>query len=264
MALAPSRPPLSFGRAATSLTLEELLGEARDEYAAELDIPLTVDQPPNLYSIGPDGQRVYQAAEGAQIGLSMSSQMYRRIGHPADDYGNVFPVARALDDLRGWCRGRHLEARSGPWEDHARDVELGTALWDRLAGSRPLCARLAYYAVAYRVPLSRLAASEELELPEARRLLLGALRHMWDQRIEWAHADDSGVSEVLAQQRRERNAARARADAARAPGVLCRHCSRPYDSASQEPCPGSEADRDALSLYAEAGFTLLCSPADPS
>lgn len=258
MALAmEQRPPISFGREATTLTLDELLGEARDSFAAELVIPLTVERPPELYSIGSDGQRIYEAAEGAQIGLSMSAQMHRRIGHPADDYGNVFPVARALHDLRGWCRGRHLDTRAGPWIDHKADVAIGPTL------QRPLCARLAWYAVVWHMQPAWSARQEKLAMPIVRRLLHAALKHMWEQRRDWAHADDSGVGEVLAQQRRERREARRRAEAATAPGVVCRYCGRPYDVASQEPCSQLEGDPEGT-IYGDLGFTFLCAPADPS
>lgn len=259
MAVAPSRRPvLSFARDAAGLSLEELIGEARDSFAAELDIPLTVSRPPKLYSIGSDGERVYEAAEGAQVGLSMSAQMYRRIGHPADDYGNVFPVARAIHDLNGWCRGRHLEGRAGPWLNHLRDLAIPSI-------QRPLCARLATYAVVWRVPTAWSAEVEQLAIVDVHRLLTGALRHMWDQRREWAHADDSGVAEVLAEQRRERREARRRAEASASSPTVCRYCGRPYDLASTEPCPGNPDDQLSeaeAAIYAEAGFTLLCTPAD--
>lgn len=257
MALAMQRPPISFGREASSLTLDELLGEARDSFAAELLIPLTVERPPQLYEIQADGTRKPLGTEGAQIGLSMSAPMYRRIGHPQDDYGNVFPVARALDDLTGWCRGRHLEGRSGPWEDHAADVAIGPSL------QRPLCARLAWYAVVWRMQPTWAAHVERLPVPIVRRLLADALEHMWSQRREWAYADHSGVGEVLAQQRRERREARQRAEASTAPGVVCRYCGGPYDASSREPCPGSNGFGDDIigSALAETNDVLLCSPA---
>lgn len=260
MALAVERHDreFSFSRDATSLSLEELIGEARDAFAGELAIPMTVDQPPNLYDLNAHGERKYLGAEGAQIGLSMSPELYRRIGNPRDDYGNVFPVARALDDLRGWCRGRHLDGRGGPWTDHQADVALLPDL------QRPLCARLAHFGIVWHMTPSWAARQEGLQLPVVRRLLTAALRHMWDQRREWAYGDDSGVSEVLAAQRRERREARERAEAASAVGVACRYCARPFDPASLDPCPGGtgdEAQPADTALYAQAGFTLLCSPA---
>lgn len=260
MALAMTQP-LTWARDSGALTLDELLEEAREAYRLELHIPLAVEQPPVLSSLDGHGQRVVDVDRAAaQIGWSMSAQLDRRIGHP-EGYGNVFPVARALHDLDGWCRGRHLEGRGGPWVDH--EAAAGT-LWSRLTGTRPLCGRLAHYAVVAHAPIPRLAHVERLQLPVVRRLLKDALEHMWAQRREWAHADESGVGEVLAAQRRERREAKARAEASRAEGAMCRYCERPYDASSQEPCPGSadtqasEADAAAM---AEAGFTLLCSPA---
>lgn len=258
MALAVElRPPLSFGREASALTLDELLGEARDSFAAELWIPLTVERPPQLYSIDADGQRTYEAAEGAQIGLSMSAQMYRRIGHPADQYGNVFPVARALHDLAGWCRGRHLEGRTGPWDDHVADVAI-------YAIERPLCARLAYHSVVWHMSPLWSAHQESLPLPVVRRLLAAALRHTWEQRREWAHVE-SGAAEIMAQQRSASREARARAEASRVTAILCRYCRVPYDPASTQPCPGTPEHR--LSDEERAAFTaafpgaaLLCTP----
>jgi hypothetical protein len=254
MALAHmQRPPLSFGRDAASLTLEELLGEARAGFAAEVAIPMTVDQPPALRQRDASGAWRTDAAIGSQVGLSMSPELYRRIGNPQDDYGDVFPVARALDDLRGWCRGRHLEARSGPWEDHRRDVAVPDI-------QRPLCARLAWYGVAWRMQPVWSAHQEGLPLPTVLRLLRRALEHMWAQRREWAHAGDSGVGEVLAQQRRERREARQRAEASRAAGVTCRFCGGPYDASSLRPCP---APRDANidAALAEVDVIYLCAPA---
>jgi len=258
MAVAMSRP-MTWARDSASLTLDELLEEARDSYRLELYIPMTVDQPPVLTSIDGHGHRQYDAAEGAQTGLSMSAQLYRRLGHN-EGYGNVFPVARALRDVDGWCRGRHLNGRGGPWADHAA---ASGSLWSRLTRDRPLCARLAHYAVVAGVHPSRLALVEGLSEATVERLLFHALEHMWAKRCEWAHGDDSGVGEVLAEQRRERREARERAEASRAPGTTCRYCHRPYDSTSEDPCPGgSEASEvaDVDEAMAAAGFTLLCSP----
>lgn len=261
-----SRPPISFAREAASLSLEELLGEARDSYALELDIPMTVSRPPVLHVRDASGQWVSEAAEqGAQIGLSMSAQLHARLGTPGD-YGNSFLVARALDDVRGWCQGRHLEPRSGPWADHSADIALGQALWRRIHRFRPLCARLTYYTVVWHVPLDRLARHEDLGRNQAAELLHAALRHAWEQRRGWAHAEDSGVGEVLAQQRRERkedrrrrDEARVRADAVSAASVDCRYCGRPYDSESVDPCTASP---DAV-IAALPGALVLCTPSDP-
>lgn len=265
MALAPSRPPISFGREASVLSLEELVGEARDAFTAEMAIPMTVNQPPALRDRDGHGDVVTEAAEGTQVGLSMSPQLYRRL-HSPGTYRNVFPVARALDDLRGWCRGRHLEARNGPWIDHLRDVPLGTDL------QRPLCARLAHYAVVWRMQPLWSAQVEQLQVPTVRRLLKGALEHMWDQRRHWALSEDpesGGAAEVIVQLRQEHRQRRQRvAQAATAPpGDTCRYCGGPYDPASTKPCPGDPHDQiDSVDaeVYAAAGFTLLCSPAPPS
>lgn len=254
---------VSFTRDARSLSLDELLGEARDSYAAELHIPLTVDQPPVLFDRAADGEWTPLGARGAQIGLSMSAQMYRRIGHPQDDYGNVFPVARALDDLRGWCYGVHLRPRTGPWEDHTRDIGAGAHLYERVNQYRPLCARLAFYTVAWKVPLARLALLEILTRDRAEELLLTALRHAWDQRREYTFADGGGAQEVIADQRRERRAeraevaaARARAEASRADGVVCRDCGGPFDPASEAPCPSAATEAFAGVI----DVPVLCRP----
>ena len=271
MALAMERPPITFARDSEALSLEELLGEARDAYAGELHFPLTVPRPPRLREAGEDDT---PAEAGAQVGLSMSARLHRRLRHP-EAYGNTFPMARAIDDLRGWCRGRHLEPRGGPWLDHTVDLRRGRELWSRIAGYRPLCARLTFYAVVHRVPLSRLARVEELSGARTEELLRRALAHTWHQRIEWAHVegpDGSGAAEVMAQQRRERREerrsleeARRRVDAARGAGVVCRYCGDPYDPHSTKPCRGSgELSEAAAAAYAELGATLLCSPADPS
>lgn len=263
MTLAPSRPSLSFAREARELPLEELLGEARDAFAGEMAIPMTVEQPPALYDRDATGALVLDmdAARGAQVGLSMSAPLVRRLGHP-EGFRNVFPVARALDDLRGWCRGRHLEARSGPWLDHLADVGIGPDL------QRPLCARLAHYAVVWRMQPAWSAHIEDLSGATVRRLLKGALEHMWDQRRHWALSEDpesGGAAEVIVQLRQEHRARRQRADAATAAeGVACRYCGRPYDPASLDACPGSptvKLDEAETAMYAEMGFTLLCSPA---
>lgn len=265
MALAPSRPPISFGRETSALSLEELVSEARDAFASELAIPMTVDGAVPLFDRDGHGELVLdtEASRGAQLGLSMSAQLVRRLGHP-EGYGNAFPVARALDDLRGWCRGRHLEARSGPWIDHMRDVPLGTDL------QRPLCARLAHYAVVWRMQPLWSAHVEQIQVPTARRLLKGALEHMWGQRRHWALSEDpesGGAAEVIVQLRQEHRERRRRQDAAagvETEGVVCRYCGRPYDRESLEPCPGDPNDLvdpvDA-EIYAAAGITLLCSPA---
>lgn len=269
MAVAPSRRNISFGREGSSLTLEDLLGEARDAFAAELYIPLTVEQPPALRTRGADGQWVTHAAFGAQVGVSMSAQLARRLSNPEDEYGNVFPVARALDDIRGWCKGNHLQTSRGPWLDHAADITagaVGTDLWDRLRSYRPLCGRLAYFSVAHRVPLDRLARQEQISLTRAGELLQLALAHAFMKRRDWAHADESGVTEVLAAQRRERREARRRAQAT-AEGSVCRYCARLYDPRSEDPCPGSDGHRineAEAATYAAIGVTLLCSPATPA
>lgn len=264
MALAMTRP-LTWARDASGLSLEDLLDEARASYQEEILIPMAVEQPPLLSWVGADGSRAVDWDRlAAQIGWTMSAQLTRRIGHP-EGFGNVFPVARAIHDLEGWCRGRHLEGRDGPWEDHT----AAAGLWGRLAGARPLCARLAFYTVTAGVPLGRLVIAERLPLPTIRRLLKDALEHMWAQRREWAFAPDSGVGEVLADQRRQRREERRarreaeeRAQASRAPGVVCRHCARPYDPDSQDPCPGSDGVASIdVEVLASVGFTLLCSPA---
>lgn len=264
VAVVQPRAPISFARDVASLDLEELLGEARDSYQAELQIPMTVDQPPALRERDGHGEWVTQAARGAEIGLSMSPELYQRIGPPAS-WGNRFPVGRSIDDLRGWCHGTHLKARGGPWENHFADVAAGAGLRERLNRYRPLCARLAYYTVVWRVPPGRVADHEGLDRPDAFNLLRQALRHAWQRRLEWAHADTSGVGEVLAEQRRQRREARARAEASRAEGVTCRYCNHPYDATSTTPCSGLALEYDGqvvdATLYRELGFELLCSPA---
>lgn len=247
------RPPISFARDARALSLEELVGEARDAYVAELEIPMTVTQPPAPVTRAPDGTWQRGKSEATQIGRPLSSQLVTRIGHP-EGFGNTFPVARSLDDLRGWCRGRHLEGARGPWSDHRRDIDAGAELWDRIARYRPTCARLALYTVVWRVPLSRLAQVEQLPRDRVAELLLGALRHAWDQRRDWAHAPESGAGEVVRDLRRERRQARERAAAAQAPGTTCRACGGPYDASSQIPCPAG-GDLGGL-----VGADVLCTP----
>jgi hypothetical protein len=268
MGVGVSRPAPSFARDTPSLSLDELVGEARTELGHEMAIPLSVNQPPNLWERDANGQLIPMGVVGAQIGVSMSGPFVRYLGHPADEYGNTFPVSRSLYDLRGWCRGRHLEARTGPWLDHVVDVAAGRDAWSRLSTYRPLCARLAYYTVVHRVPLSRLARQERIPDARAEHLLHRALQHAFEQRREWAQADgpergDSAINQVLAQQRRERRDRRQRveaaAEAATAPGMRCRHCHRPYERDAGEVCQGPDAE-----VFRDLGITLLCSPAVPT
>lgn len=271
MALAMERAPISFAR--DELTLAELIAEAQAAYELELAIPMTVSRPPELRRRDGSGAWSPEAEPGAQIGLSMSKALITRLDGPRaagrDDetggYTALFPVAAGLDDLRGWCRGKHLEPRGGPWLNHVRDLTAGSALWRRLDGYRPLCARLAFYTVVHGVPLSRLAAVEQVETDQAEELLEQALRHVWRQRAEWAYADTSGVGELFAQQRRERRRERQarevasqRAAQVRAGGGVCRYCHQPFDPNSQSPCGSQPAG-----LVSEIGL-VLCSPTVPA
>lgn len=244
------------------MTLEQLLDEAREQYRLELAIPLTFWRPPLLRERDASGELV-ESIDSTRVGLPMSGKLLLRIDHLPVAYGNTFPVARALDDLRGWCRGLHLEGRGGTWVDHRRDQEKNAnPAWTR---ARPLCARLAYYSIVFGVPLARLARVEGLATSRATDLLRSALIHMWEQRSEWANP--SGVVEVLAQQRRERRAerqarqeARERAEAIEASDVACRHCGGPYRRDSTEPCAVAGGDAIAAAI----GGVVLCAPGDPS
>lgn len=254
MAVAMDRPlPLPWSRNACDLDLEQLVDEARDSFRAELAIPLSVARPPKIAERDGHGELEVKIGQGSVIGYSISSQLHKRLGHP-NGYGNVFPVARALDDLRGWCRGRHLEASSGPWEDHAADVELLPEL------QRPLCARLAWAVVAWRATPAWAARQERLPVLRAARLLTSALQHAFEQRREWAHGDTSAVPQVLADIRRQRRTARDRAEAsAAATGVVCRDCGGPYEALSITPCPGASTDAALADVY--PGAAVLCTPA---
>jgi hypothetical protein len=256
MALVPTRFPLSWSRNACDLDLPQLIDEAREEWAGELAIPMTVARPPALTAIDGHGDSGTDNAYGARIGYSLSAPLVKRLGSPKG-YGNVFPMARSLHELAGWCRGRHIKGAAGPWDDHLADVALGDDL------QRPLCARLAWAVVVWEATPAWAARQEPLPVLRAARLLTTALQRAWELRREWAHGDDSGVPEVLASMRRSRRAARSRAEASA--GGPCRYCAGPYDAASTIPCPGSEGNRmseaEAATFAATyPGAALLCAP----
>jgi hypothetical protein len=197
--------PLHQPVAVDKLDLASLVYEARQEYAAELHIPLAAIAPPTMLDgwdasecakHGPTRdlnewcrcRAVYKEEPESHLGRTVSGRLLRYTGH-AEGQGRHFEVTRALYYVNQWCRREH---RHSP--DHLerppREAAIGSVSWH-------LCGRLARKVVREHQPLStgppdgakllnllviEASLSEALSIPKTVRWLEGALREAWEIR----------------------------------------------------------------------------------
>jgi hypothetical protein len=86
------------------MTLDATIALHRDLYRADLNIPRLVSrQPPTTFD--PHSGELHEEP-ATRTGMSMSGPLLRYLGHP-EGYGELYPWARALWELRHWCRREH-------------------------------------------------------------------------------------------------------------------------------------------------------------
>jgi hypothetical protein len=130
--------------------LEEFVIEARAEYRAETPSRIHGREQDDPLAAGssPDWTHAFR----------------RRMGHPDDDYGTLYPSARTLYGLRRWCEGKHRD-----WADHR---------------GRPVCWSLVTHIIVGRQSVQWAAEQEELSLERAMEHAERALRKQWRWRSD--------------------------------------------------------------------------------
>lgn len=137
-----------------------LLIEHRAMYRDELSVvhDLSTEHPPVLFDYA---RAEWQEAEAAMVGLNLTAQLVRLLGHP-EGFGQLFPWRAALWRLRHECRGSHL--------GHVERPEF----------SGSLCHRLTSLTVAQDYSPDMAALALGLDPRRALRVLESALRWIED------------------------------------------------------------------------------------
>jgi hypothetical protein len=131
-------------------SLEAFIVEAQVAHAEEIELRITGHWLDDPASAGP--------------APDWTNHFRRRMGHPDDDYGTLYPSARTLYGLRRWCEGKHRD-----WADHR---------------GRPVCWSLVTHIIVGRQSLEWAAEQEELSLERAMEHAERALRKQWRWRSD--------------------------------------------------------------------------------
>jgi hypothetical protein len=161
------------------------IANLRADYAAELHFSPSSSQPVLSFTWN-DHERmlVPDEIEASEVGKTLSGRMVRLLSR---SYGSSMPLQRAMVDLWGWCKRRHVAPDNGGSEPlhHERGLICPRIVHDVLvhangSGEHGIeeawlpSLRDNYYCRLIR----RAATLEDLEYDEAREFLAGALRRM--------------------------------------------------------------------------------------